>query len=541
MALKELKVNDVSLYREIARNLVNPLELVREAISNAHDAKSDHIQIELFRNDSDEFCLRISDDGDGMKEEDFERFFNLGDSLKRGNNIGQKGLGTKTYFRCGKLTVESQSKIEKKRFKAILDAPWDKLNDNELPRYNFNEIAHEPGKPGTIITIENYKIDNPERYFNFDRLKDYILWYTAAGSFKTKYADNITLRKFIQNIQISPIIFLHDNISDKKEDFAGGHRFPEQNENPEVDEEADQEILQHPKSDRYCKHFGPFHKDTTIGDEYVSFQIYGVIAGVNKRREIVSLSQGETHKSRFGLHLCKDFIPVVNRKDLLKDSNYQHYHILLNSQNFDLTADRNNISNEDDPKIKWVLTESEKILNSQIKAVAEKSFFKLRKEEELVYNQYKRSQALKSRKEEYGNLPNLDLNIAILKKPNNEAQVAMLYAYLLGTEKNNHLGNLKLGHYSDKSTTDLICENEEGEYVLVELEYKLSNLFKHGHAYKTFDAVVCWEVDLEHNETKQTPEKVTLKLIKDQNLWFLKYGPSKTIPVYELKSILKND
>ena len=537
MAKKELKVNDVSLYREIARNLVNPLEVIREAISNSHDAKSENIQIEIFRNDLDEFCLRISDDGDGMKEEDFERFFNLGDSLKHGNNIGQKGLGTKTYFRCGKLTVESQSKAENKRFKATLNGPWDKLNKNVLPKYNFDEIDHEPGNPGTIITIENYKIDNPERYFNFDRLKDYILWYTAAGSFKTKYADNTTLRKYIQNIQISPIIFLHDSISNKKEDFAGGHRFPEQNENPDVDPENHP----HPKSDKFCKHFGPFHKETTIVGEYVSFQIYGVIAGLNKRREIASFSQGETHKSRFGLHLCKDFIPVVNRKDLLRDSNYQHYHILLNSQNFDLTADRNNISNEDDPRIKWILEESEKILNNQIKAVAEDSFFKLRKEEEVAYNQYKRLEALESRMNSYAELPNLDLGIPILKKPNNEAQVAMLYSYLLGTKKNDELGNLKLGHYSDKSTTDLICENQEGKNVLVELEYKLSNLFKHGHAYQTFDVVVCWEVDLEHNETKQTPEKVTLKLIHDQNKWFLKYGPSKTIPVYELKKILGND
>ena len=33
-----------------------------------------------------------------MDEEDFERFFNLGDSIKAKNHIGQKGLGTKTFF-----------------------------------------------------------------------------------------------------------------------------------------------------------------------------------------------------------------------------------------------------------------------------------------------------------------------------------------------------------------------------------------------------------------------------------------------------------
>ena len=102
METKELKVNQISLYREIARNLVNPLEVVREAISNTHDAAAQEISIRIFRNEANQFCIEFADDGDGMGEKEFERFFNLGDSLKAQNNIGQKGLGTKTFFRSGR-------------------------------------------------------------------------------------------------------------------------------------------------------------------------------------------------------------------------------------------------------------------------------------------------------------------------------------------------------------------------------------------------------------------------------------------------------
>ena len=400
---KELKVNQISLYREIAKNLVNPLEVIREAISNSHDAQAKEILIRTFRNKENVFCIEISDDGNGMAENEFERFFNLGDSKKLIKNIGQKGLGTKTYFRSHELIVESQNNEVKKRFRAILERPWDKLNDNELPKYDFAEISYQPGKDGTIISIKDYKIDHPERFFNFDTLHDYILWYTAAGSFKTKFADKIHLHNYIQNIHVSPKIFLQDEINSKIDEFAGIHRFSEPNENPAPDLNNDK----NPRSDNYCKHFGPFHRETTIDGDYVSFQLYGTISGINKRREITHFYQGETHKSRFGLYLCKDFIPVVNRRDLLNDSNYQHYHLLLNSQSFDLTADRNNISNEDDPKVKWVFTEFENIWKTQIKPIAEETYFKIREEEEIQYIQKKRITELKNRKDQYNSLPSL--------------------------------------------------------------------------------------------------------------------------------------
>ena len=532
---KELKVNQISLYREIAKNLVNPLEVIREALSNAHDAKSTEIMIRIYRDSDNVFCIEISDDGNGMGENEFERFFNLGDSQKLQVNIGQKGLGTKTYFRSAELIVESQQKDTKKRFKAVLSQPWDELNKNHLPKYTFLEIDYQPGKDGTIISIQDYKIDHPERYFNFDTLKDYILWYTAAGSFKTKFANIIQLQKYVQNIHISLKVFLRDEINDRIEEFAGTHQFSEPNENPSIDVNNEK----NPRSDNYCKHFGPFHRETHIDGEYVSFQLYGTISGINKRNEISHFYQGEKHKSRFGLYLCKDFIPIENKHDLLNDPNYQHYHLLLNSQSFDLTADRNNVSNGDDPRVIWVFTEFDNIWRTQIKTIAEESYFKIRDEEEIQYDQKKRIKELANRKTNYKNIPSLIINdIPILKIPNNEAQVALLFSALL-TKHPDIFDGLSIGHYSDKSTTDLICEKADGSILLVELEYSLRNIFRHGHAYETFDYVICWIVDLEINETKKTPEGVALKLTKADNKWFLKYGPSKLIPIIELKQIVE--
>ena len=122
---------------------------------------------------------------------------------------------------------------------------------------------------------------------------------------------------YVQNINISPSILLTDCLCNETEQFSGGHRFSPPNENPAIDPAEEQ----FSRSNTYCKHFGPYHKETQIDGEYVSFQLYGTISGIKKRNEISSLNQGETHKSRFGLYLCKDFIPIINRFDLLKDSN----------------------------------------------------------------------------------------------------------------------------------------------------------------------------------------------------------------------------
>ena len=518
------------MYREIANNLVNSLEIIREAISNSHDAQAKEIAIEISRNCENDFIITISDDGTGMDEEGFQRFFNLGDSTKKENLIGQKGLGTKTFFRSKSISVESQA--NNRRLRAFMDHPWDKLNNNELPEYDFETIECKPGLNGTSIIIVGYHVDNPERYFNFSNLKDYILWFTAAGSFKTRFAENVAIHKYVQNMNIAPTIFLTDKINNQKEEFCGAHRFSPPCENPPTPQKDDEL-----RSDLYCRHFGPFHRETTINGKFVSFQLYGSVSGKECRQSIVTLGYYEQLKSRFGLYLCKDFVPVENRRDLLRDDQFFHYHLLLNSQNFDLTADRNNISNANGPEAKWIFEEFKTLFDSQIKIVAESSYWVIRKEEEAVFAMKKRIKEVKGRIQNYHRIPNIEVKgLPVLKKPNNEAQVAVLFAALLGKYGVDKFSNLKIGHYSGTSATDLICEKEDGTTCLVEFEYLLSNLFSHGHPYETFDYVICWEVDLEINQTKKTPENMTLKLVKEGPDWLLKYGPTRTIPVIELKS-----
>lgn len=536
MKIYQPQVKDISLFKEIAQNIINPLEILREGISNAHDAQAKIISIIVYRNICGNFVIEIQDDGKGMSLKDIHRFFNLGDSSKSVVGIGEKGLGTKTYFKSEKINLITQTK-DNEAYRATMNKPWEYLCNNYLPEYTVENIEIQPGKVGTSVFIEGYLIDNPEKYFNFQTIKDYILWFTAAGSFKTYFANYTELHKYINNMQIAPRIFIEDNILGIKEEIAGVHQFYPPQENPK--EDFSEPIYK--KSVNYCRHFGPYHKATNINGEYVSFEIYGTISGVNCRRKIAKLRQGESLKSRFGMYLAKDFIPFTKKINLISDSNFHHYHLLVNSQAFELTADRNNISNQDDPKVKWVFREVKKIIYDDIMPLANEGYFKLRKNEETEYLIREKHRKLIERLELFNKIDNLAINeIPIIKKPDNESQVVLLFAIMLTNEKTKKLIKYinKIGHYSHESTTDMICIDYNNTMVLVEVEYKLSSLFKHEHPYETFDYVVCWSVDLEVNEKVKMRDGNTLCLMQEDNEWILKYGTQKVIPIIELKKVI---
>lgn len=527
------QVKEISIFKEIAQNIVNPLEIIREGISNSCDADAKNISIITYRNELGEFVIEMRDDGKGMNFEEIHRFFNLGDSNKDLIGIGEKGLGTKTYYKSNNIMITTQSK-EGIVYQSIMNKPWKKLNDNIIPQYTIEEIESENAIAGTKIIIEGYIVDNPEKYFNFDTIKDYILWFTAGGSFKTFFSNYSQLYKLIKNMQVAPRIFINDRILNLEAEIAGTHQFSPPQEIPE----SDMEEVVFKKSVNYCRHFGPFHRETNIDGQYVSVQIYGTISGRNCRKSICRLRQGETMKSRFGLYLAKDFIPFTKNSDLLQDPFYDHYDLLVNSQNFELTADRNNISNLNTPKIVWVYQQAKDIIDNCIRPLGEAVYFKIRKEEE-------KDHIIKCKRESVGKilkkldkLEDLMLNeIPIIKKPYCESQVTLLFVSLLTNNKTKSFIRYinKIVMFSTKTSTDLICIDNNNKEVLVEVEYKLSDLFIHKHPIGTFDYVVCWEIDNKKNQN------VTLTYnlkAKDYSEWVIKCDNGKIVPIIELKNIV---
>ncbi|GKX66883.1 ATP-binding protein [Inconstantimicrobium mannanitabidum] len=527
------KVQAVAMFKEIALNIKNPNEVVREGISNCYDADAKNIWITIRRNLNGDVEIIIRDDGNGMNIDEIHSFFNLGDSKKMVENIGEKGLGTKTFFKSKRIIISTKCNNEN-GYIVEMENPWEHLLNGIVPTYTVENGDMQEN--GTEITISGYIIDNPEKYFNYYSLKDYILWFTAGGNFKNIFANNLMLQSRVKDMNKSPKIHIYDQILNRQCQMTGVHQFAAPSENPKEDPNN----RKYKRSVNYCRAFGPFNVETTLNGEYVSLQLYGTVSGVNCRRKVCKLRQSETYKARFGIYLCKDFIPFERANFLLGDEQYYHYHILVNSQNFELTADRNSISNMESATVKWIFNQVEDIFKNNIKPIAEKEYFRMRKEEEESYDAECRVVAMNNYVKKIDLVDNLYINdIPIKKIPQCEYEVALLFAAMLANEKTKKLvEDIKnIISYSSRATTDVICTNYNEEIVLVEIEYKLSNIFKHKHPIGTYDYVVCWKIDLEQNVINQV-NNVNTVLVSEGDEKYIVTQKNKKMKVMELSALL---
>lgn len=527
-------VSDFSIFREVASNISNPLEIIREAISNSDDANANKINICVDRNLNGQLTISIEDNGDGMNVDGIHRFFNLGFSDKSTNKIGEKGVGTKIFYKSEAIHIETHDK-QGKLYIADMSNPWDKLQKNIVPEYVIQELESD-GKRGTKVVITSYKADSPENFFNLESIKDYIQWFTIGGSFRNIFANRVNVKKQINNIDIVPQIIIEDRINEKSELISGIHQFEEPNENIRLYNSTN--ILY--TSDDYARTFGPYIRETNIKGEYVSVQIYGTVSGINAKRKICSLNTEQEYKSRFGLYLCKDFIPCVKMDELLDTDDYYHYHIVANSQNFKLTSDRNNISNIDDIKVKWVIDQITQVINKEIKPIANREYFMMKKKEEEQKKLNEKCSKTKRNIKQVVKSPRIGIEgLGMAKVPKNELETALLFASILSNlEYKQYIPMIKcILSYSDKTSTDMVCLNNEGENILVEIELKLKNFLNHNHPIETVDYIVCWRVDLEENRIHKMDNHSCI-FVNSKERKYLMFD-EKELEVIELKSVIE--
>lgn len=365
------KVDETQEFIEIANDFANKLDLVREAISNSFDAHATEIQIDFsVIQEMGESILKIilSDNGEGMDKDGLQAFFDLGNSPRRGNQnkIGEKGHGTKVFFNAKKVTVKTSHNNELRH--AVMDEPMRKLHNREVPTVEVNTQKTE--KPsGTEITILGYN-NNRRDKFTHDIIRDHIKWFTRGGSVQWVFDPD---QRTIATIKLRGLG------RDDFEELDVGHEFGA--ESKPMAKLFDEHLVAAP--DHYCvqkKRTGflrnhpeiEYHAIFAIEGKYIKY-VYNPMV----RRQGYEAPKGSYMvKERYGLWLCKDFIPIQSRNDWLptRGSEWTRLHAFVNCQSFSLTANRSSVENTPSEILDDLRTEVVDFYNSIIESDAWRDF-----------------------------------------------------------------------------------------------------------------------------------------------------------------------
>lgn len=321
------KVNEVNEFLEIASDFEDPLELLRESLSNSFDAGAKNVDIRI-RTQPDGSDIIIEDDGHGMNQKELESFFDLGNSTKT-NSIGYKGHGTKIFYKSDRIKVNTSR--DGTTLDAEMNDPWEKLNNRVLPEYEVTETDTPQSRSGTLIKISGFKSGegfSPES-LTYRKIHNYLKWKTVAGSTAHFFKEDF------HEMKVS--VELDDKIDDSKDRLTTTNRFefPNQQLQP-----GDGRF----PAERMCKHYGPTEITLDHADGTSTVEIVGMAGGKAARNELPTFGR---HSTQFGIWLAKDHIKVERLNEAIShDNEFIHFLFVANCQDIELSANRGKIRNK---------------------------------------------------------------------------------------------------------------------------------------------------------------------------------------------------
>ena len=503
------KVDATQEFIEIANDFSNPLEVVREAISNAFDAKAKCIEIRFeMEKVSGRNLLKItlSDDGLGMDIDELHSFFNLGDSTKREQeNIGEKGHGTKVYFNSSKVTVLTSK--NNTAYLAEMNEPYARLSDRQIPEVEIQEI--EPDFQGTKIIILGYN-DNHRNQFTQEILKDYIYWFTKFGSPEKEFGNNSN-----ENVKLK----LKGLNKTEAEELQFGHIFPK--ETPNINKLFDEFDVDAPN--RYCKKI--IKQGCLKNSPELSYQAIFVIEGNKVKYEynrmlrhvgFAAPAGAYTVQDRYGLWLCKDFIPIQRKNEWItvKGSEFTRFHAFFNCQGLKLTANRGAVENTPPEILEDIKNEVKIIFDSILEGDDWRSLDWLSSEADGYRTMEKEKKDYKYRVQNVNNAKICIYKNHELVEPTQENGVYSLFILL--DMLNPELFNFSIIDYDTHEGIDVLVKSKnktslsDSKIFYVEFKFKLTGKFN--HCFENVHSIVCWDITLKNDDTVQDLCKEERKL-----------------------------
>lgn len=524
------EVNSAQEFIEIAQDFSNPLDLVREAISNAFDAHAKNIRLEfsvITEYGERQLKIEIEDDGTGMDEKGLKSFFDLGNSLRRDTKIsteaiGEKGHGTKVFFNSKRIeVVTTHAQIQ---FKAVMNEPKKCLYDHHIPNVSVISETVPDATNGTKIVIYGYN-ENRRDKFTHAQLKDYILWFSKFGSVEKcfgieKNADTVLSLKGVD--------------TDNYETIEFGHIFPQ--ESPSVETLFDEYLVDAPKL--YCRKI--VRKESLKNFPEIKFQAVFYVEGTKVkyqynpmiRRPGYSAPSGAyTVQDRYGVWICKDYMPIQRKNEWItsKGSEYTKLHAFVNCQALRLTANRGSIENTPSEILQDLREAVKEIYESIIQSDDWSKLSWLESEVES-YNTVSREKSDFGKRIEKVNRAKVadykvsDTKTIHLVEPQQENGVFTIFMQLSSVDSD--IFPFTVVDYDTHIGIDVIVKGKDtmpiksSRLFYVEFKNYLSKVFN--HSFDNLHSIVCWDInssELKHGEevTDIAGKRRTLKIISPED------------------------
>jgi hypothetical protein len=541
------RVNETQEFIEIANDFSNPLELVREAVSNAFDAKAKKIEIYfdvIMVNGNRILEIKLIDNGIGMDRDGVQSFFDLGNSFKRGDTstIGEKGHGTKVYFNSSNIKVVTVR--EGRKITAEMKDPFSNLYNRTIPLVTAAEEATDESN-GTSIIVTGYN-NNRKDKFTHEILRDYIFWFTKFGSIENQFGidDHLQVKLHLKGLNWS-----------QPEVLEFGHKFPDESDSVQKLFELHMTKAPEYYSKRVVKN-GNLKNNPEIKFEAV-FSIEGtrVKQGYNPmlRRQGYSAPEGSyTVQDRYGLWICKDHIPIQKKNEWLllsKGYEFTRFHAFVNCQDLRLTANRGSVDNTPSEILADLKAEIEKIYSSILESDDWRNLSWLEEESDSFKTAEKEKKDFEWRKNKINRANIAEYKGVTLIQPERESGVYSLVIQLLTID--NTIVPFQILDYDTHSGIDVIVKGDkttpisQAKIFYVEFKFNLSQSFN--HSFENLHSIICWDTDIKHDDIVVDVNREERKMqivppanVKDYTKYYLD-NPRKAhkIEVYVLKDYLR--
>lgn len=546
------QVNEHAEFFEIANDFGDPLEILREAIANSIDAGATWVRIAFTVEEIEgaaTLVLQIDDNGSGMSFEILSNdFWGLGFSRAREDKdkIGEKGHGTKIYLRSERVVVRTQAVDE--AAESLCDRPMRSLTKRECHSPRIRKIDKYQDTTGTSIRIEGYN-QNERSQFVQDVVKDYLLWFTKVGSIESVFGiDRFSGFK----------VYLKCLDVDDFEEISFGHVFPPENSNIErlFDAHGPDAAALFVKTHKWEGRLERLPE--------VTFEAVVCVEGDQAKRTynpmIRERIRGGTGRyrvaDRYGIWLCKDFIPIQRVNEWITgfgtgSNSFVLLHGFVNCQTLKLTANRGSIANTDTKVVDELRRTTQQLLERVDKDLHRNGLFTLLdwQKETRTLSQEKAEFDQRTKSVTQKAVARLDGHV--LLEPQNESELFGVFVAVHALHP--EIFEFEALDYNTTRGIDIIARNKtqdrvsECRFWYVELKYLLREKFD-GHAFRNIRWIVCWDfhksanTDSEFRSIEETDVR-RLKVSRDipgHTTYFLDSGTAATkIQVIKLKEFLK--